>query len=1605
VDENWMTLRRKLKERLRAIIRKPEVEAKELAAFDIVMSRRKFLKTSQFAVIGGLIAAGTPPTLWGRRDSALAVEAAQVGLTLADTSSVTAAATLTMGTELFPEPVYSRPVISPEQLGSHALIEGPQGRHKVQSLFGDSDPLETTWLDTDAHFGTPELIQLEDVGTDSSGNTQWELAHYRQAWNPRGDGVTTDGQVREVIMGPKTSDAPGLVSPTQVLAIGARWNNQFDSSGSSEVTYLVIVVDTGVAQGTGGGFAILGTGQPMSAGERSADHPVQWAVNEIGAIVKVTGNDFVRRATTYTDLSIRSDSGGVASFQSIVLYLVSSIVVLTLDDMPAETGGRGIVCRAQILPKSQPANDWSLTWIAETRGAAIGYSEVSGSGAAAKATIFQTLSEDKIVSDSTKAIDDAGTLVRLIEYDATSWRTGGGSTITGEDATLIPDFSTLVSSHRLYTVQTTDSDPYRYHVHIGAFETFVALYVSVDNVNTEGGFLGGMVPVTLASDASGDQAPVTFSGGMSKFGGFRFVLTNTASSAAGSSLFIMRQQRQQPDAANANPPYLAPIFGENDAQGNPRPSGYSSTTKDATPSVLADSVAANLDKWVGLTGVVPDFDVPVYNVLLNAIAAFSTGPSSTVQASWLGEGFQAVYAPTRFAWDSGHIAITKAQSSSADAQDYAAYLMTSNPVTKTWHKRQIATQVLPQDPGENETGDHYQLSIGMANVYGQTVRMSDNPDMSIEVRGDAPTTVTDTTNNYYYQVDRYTSFFAAPDTANNRLELVVKASTLAVILYARLVDTSTLQPSGSDAAMLTGSNDTSAGWQSVNVSAQAQARMGTGASTSLSDLLGDDAPVADPTSYVNKTTLANKMNGDDGSAPWSFKSGFSSSTADLTDNLAGYLNASGTNLAAASASGNLSASEGEQIDPLVSVTSVVNGSLAGTASISTTFTYATGTDPAKIDNTNGSAVAAQELGSIWSSISHALHDALHWLHHAETETINALGSATVTLIQDADQITAKVDADIMKAVNGVDNALEEVVSTVEEYGSILVNVVVSIVEESFIYIMIEEIIALISMFLHFEKMLDLKKSLENRLGSVLGGTFEYDDAKLTVPPTLPDDYSTYGLIEDFLPGGSSAITAPTSPSQDTLPASVLTAIINNPIVKKILNWILKGANEALSAAASELPIKFSMSDVDNVFEEDVEQLIEAFEDTFITDLTTLVEQLLVALVNPEGFYDTMVGDQGLQALFDQLVDTPLKTMLDDLDDLARGPTPPYADVLSDLLGQEGFVELNIKPLADFIKLFGADLGSVSNGRLELKGADMVLLPLAILLWTTAYMRDGVVISSVAQLDGGSDALAVEASTAVTLWDAVNLGASFVLSELSALAWLITAETPKTDLSAGQRLFLSVTSWLGVINRVNKFTYSIASQFTGQSRPAGAELEIAAAVVKASSTVITSVIKLNGYVKGDKDSSEAAELFEVGVHVTLLGVEAYELVEDGEKKKLPASEILAFVGRVMTVAGSITKAAWKIWGKEAGEAEDDDLQYFAAVIFGAPYGYLLQEVALALTSDDDDDDDDDDGDDTGGGDTGGDGSGGDGSGDSGRPTPVVDDDGNVIVTRRRVDVTG
>ena len=108
------TLRQRLADRLRQVIGNPVIEQKELAAFDILMSRRDVLKLGRNAlVVAGLVSAGVPPTVWARRDPSLGVHPCEVGLTPEEQASVSIAVDTRIDTELFQQTIYAEPVVSP----------------------------------------------------------------------------------------------------------------------------------------------------------------------------------------------------------------------------------------------------------------------------------------------------------------------------------------------------------------------------------------------------------------------------------------------------------------------------------------------------------------------------------------------------------------------------------------------------------------------------------------------------------------------------------------------------------------------------------------------------------------------------------------------------------------------------------------------------------------------------------------------------------------------------------------------------------------------------------------------------------------------------------------------------------------------------------------------------------------------------------------------------------------------------------------------------------------------------------------------------------------------------------------------------------------------------------------------------------------------------------------------------------------------------------------------------------------------------------------------------------------------------------------------------
>jgi hypothetical protein len=231
-----MELRQRLAKNLKRLIGNPVIEEKELAAFDLIMSRRQFLKTAQLTAIGALVASAYPPTAWAKvSDACRFVKPGDVGLTPAEMATVTQASGIDFGTELFQDTIYAKPVVAPNQQYTHGLIEAARSRMRVQSQIDDPTPLESKFHDKGFHFGPSELIQLE------KGNGGWELVHYFHPWNVRTDGGRADGLIRHVIT---DSNLYGFTDPTRIFCItGSRTNEFFKSSNVLKVaaSYLVYI--------------------------------------------------------------------------------------------------------------------------------------------------------------------------------------------------------------------------------------------------------------------------------------------------------------------------------------------------------------------------------------------------------------------------------------------------------------------------------------------------------------------------------------------------------------------------------------------------------------------------------------------------------------------------------------------------------------------------------------------------------------------------------------------------------------------------------------------------------------------------------------------------------------------------------------------------------------------------------------------------------------------------------------------------------------------------------------------------------------------------------------------------------------------------------------------------------------------------------------------------------------------------------------------------------------------------------------------------------------------------------------------------------------------
>lgn len=1477
------------------------------------MSRRDFLRSSQ-AATGALATASLFAT--GCSSSGDDVVGAPGGPVLPPGVGAPTPSNLAVGlsasTELFQDTIYAQAVVSPNEPNTHALIEGPRGRPRVQSDLSADTPAELAYLETHYHFGHPELIQLEQV------DGQWELAHYRHPSNESVDAARTTGLVREVIM----DQSDGLASPTKIIAVTGTYTNRVQPGGGNQVcgmTYAVFV-----EQSNGHHYLAVGVGAATMTPpyDQEPVNPLRWESKRISSF-GMSGLGDLMSSDKHTSAAWTSDldTGDVAQYdprqavEHIILYYANDIVIVTLEDV-GDIGLTGLgvarvkypnpnVTDARVVhidwdPTAANTSDWRrLQNIVVTQ--TFQYSQ----GNITYAT-FAVNRAGHSTSDG-QHFFAANIGYTVVNYDGfvSEYVVGVSASDVQANPDIVVDYSTLTSVHGLYDIVVGGK---YYHVKAGNFAgRGVFLFtVSKDgppstSTDDQPFYLQGHFPLKLP-DANGLGTILNFSGGTSKFGGMRLLACD-----ANGNLFLSRQRGAAPQADS---PYEPPIYGLYDDTGAPL------TTMNASPDALPSGVTASsnlhdLAMWVERSNTPENADY-AYNLLLQAALALSTDEKGQAQGVWLGSGFQGGYATKRFGMDSEHVAIREVQTSGGTTQ-YSALAVFKNPVDKSWRQRLIATQVEPKAPGLNETGDHYQATITPVNSDGKPVSIASsvNSNLVIEVRADAPCTVTDDTHNLYYDIDRYTSFFAAPDLSSGRLDLVVKAESFSQVLYVRLIDSTQLQKHASDNALLTGSPEIASPWIAVNMAAQAQQRMGNTDSSSSAESV-DGAP-PDTTVYVSNETLA-KSNTDNN---WQTKGNYTASNSNLAD-LATYLNQSGSNMFAVTGQ-LLDPNDDTTIDPLTSTSAIPVDATRPT--ITTHFDYKGGS----VTTTQSAAVAAVFAGApggVFHSISHALHDALHWLQHVEGNVYHELANDGVQIASDVNGVVVTISGDIMKQVNGVEADLEQVVSTVEEYANVVVNTMVTIVEESFIYQFVELMIALISMFIYFEDVLSLKHSFKKFFDDA------YDNGTL---PTLPADFDSGAVLSPLLGPTSTLASSMGSVDSSGVTTDVVTGIVDlisaNPLSKKILNKVLSAISDPLLDPLSFGTDQTALAPLAQQVAQLETSLVQGLEAIAVDTFEALADSLETAATNPREFYNSLASDLGPVA--EEIVPDVLTPIYDFIDSVVTSSP----DALKAVLDYDAYVTLKIPMLADLCKLFG--IGNTSGSNLKLTGDEAVFFPLAMIVWVAVYERTGKSISSINGLTG---AQSVElGASKYTVWAYARSCADAVLTELGGLIWAEGALTDTTS-DSGQSFAAKLTaagSWVNLMRWVNEMLYT--SYYWDEAT--GNPYDLANTFLRSSTACIDVYATLPGQNNNEgigwAGSLKPTDITQ-GINVlATLGVMGYDSYETSSTS---TDSIVNIVGQDIARSQIVAKGLYNVLQKPASLTE-----VVGAWVMFAPFGFTMQEA--------------------------------------------------------------
>ncbi len=1122
------------------------------------LSRRAFLsKSASLAAMGALAGSGIlSPKAWADMigDPADAKNRfTQMGSFVGYTPSQGPTATqLEFGTELFSDTIYSEPVVSQNAPFMHGMIEGPSNRARIQSVFTDDNATESDFLDKGYSLGRGELVQLEQDGST------WSLVHYYHPRGARTDGAKTDGLLKKVIK----SSFDG--TPTKMLCVTAANSNKFEKSGFTIKTidgHTAHMIYVELDGGKTDGHLITGTSTnslrpPYYISDATAD-PITWKIEKASTFHINTGYSLVE---LYTNSGLKSDGSynPAHAHSHLVFYYSSNIRIFAIKGYFEENGDIPYPIMAAQTTVPYPSNKnvrvAHIEWSAGTNSHGLkppskvvfcGTTTVTEDSKTYENYISYLFTVNKCSINSFNA--GGNFFVTLNTYHDSNLHTYTTSQRSIEDSNVSIDYHMLRNTHDLFSYNASNGDTF--YVKLGNIQG-LGLVAFILNVGSNGYvYLVAHYVLALPDTTAGLGEILNFVGGVSKFGGFRFYSIDE-----NGSLFMNRQQRLATD----DTPYGAPIFGLFDSTGA-LADFESGAEIQVPPDTDEGSELFNIDTTY-LPGTGVGTTTLRHNLLLNTLLAFSTDISNTCQGVCLGAGaFKAVYAPKRFSLDSEHIVVKDIDEAGTTQGAFNVY---STLLERSWYSQQITTQKAYSTEVTQDSGDFYHLTISPADDDGNLAHLSATANLflAIEVRADAPCQVTDVGSNLYHHIDRYNSFMAAVDSNSGKASLVVKATQFGQNIYARLVDTSTLAGSSNDPGLVT---QPAPGvskqypWQMVNIAEQAQYRMSNTDATAI-ESYDEDPAFLDTAVYVTGDKVSDTQTTDDGTTVWESKGDYKASGSDM-DNLASFCNQSGANLITVSNEqlASLYGTDSDPIDPLHNTTSLADSAVS--QSSSTYFDYKNGVithDAASISASAGS------VGSIWGSVSHAVSDAFHHLQHLAEKDYKKIDKGVTIEINAAESTMVTISKDIMKGVNGVEQDLTEVVDTVEQYASVVVEVLKTVIKNSFMYKFIEMIIMLISLFQHLGDIKDLADNLKTTFFNALKS-----------PPQSKQIASIGEEINKYIGAeGENTLTSLFNSSTKLagkfgtkVPSNVLSKVVNNPFSNKLMGMAFSKAAKASNA--------------------------------------------------------------------------------------------------------------------------------------------------------------------------------------------------------------------------------------------------------------------------------------------------------------------------------------------------------------------------------------------------------------------------------------------------------